>query len=98
MNCIEQALRDYPETRDSDRKLMIKVWELQLGKPFGEKFRQWFETKAIAAETVTRTRRKFQEQSRYRATKPVENQRYEKFKNTKESIAEAEPNEVQRLF
>jgi hypothetical protein len=96
---IEQALRDYPETRDSDLKLIVKVWELQIKAPIPPRLKAFLYEKAIHPETITRARRKFQEQGKYRAKEEVEEARYEKFKQTRASIVTMEDgSQVARLI
>lgn len=81
---VEQALRDYPETRNSDKKLIIKVWELQMGKPMNQAYIDFFVNQAMFPDTITRVRRKLQESGRYSASKEVDKQRFKKFQQVKE--------------
>ena len=80
---IEKALREYPQTRSDDRKLLLTVWWLQ-DENYSADFARFFQYKAIMPETITRGRRKFQEQGKYPATEQVDQQRFEKFKATRE--------------
>lgn len=87
-NYVERALSTWPATRDSDRKLIIAVWWLQ-DNNYQDNFKEFFLHKAIMPETITRARRKLQEQGLYPASKEIENSRYNKFKDmryTKGSI------------
>jgi hypothetical protein len=75
---VERSLQTWPETRDSDRKLMLAVWYLQ-DNNYRDHFKQFFLHTAITPETITRMRRKLQEQGKYPASKAIEDQRYKKF-------------------
>lgn len=75
---VEQALQNYPETRDSDKKLMLRVWTMQ--DPFYDShFEEFFLHKGFNPETIRRMRQKLQEQGKYPASKKVNEKRYEKF-------------------
>lgn len=84
-NPIQHALKYFPETRDSDRALILKVWELQ-GIEIAPKFRAAFMDKALSPETIRRTRQKYQELGKYKASDEVNEARYQKFKQTKAEI------------
>lgn len=75
---VERILRDYPATRDSDRKLILSVWWFQ-DNNFDKDFKRFFQEKAVMPETITRARRKIQERGLYQASKQVEQQRYQKY-------------------
>lgn len=75
---VEEALTDYPQTRSDDRKLILAVWWLQDNR-FDDDFRDFFKTRAVMPETITRCRRKIQESGRLLATEEVEAQRYTNF-------------------
>lgn len=81
---VEKALKTWPETRDSDRKLIISVWWLQ-DNNYQENFKDFFLHKAIMPESITRCRRKMQEQGLYLASKKAEESRYNKFKDMRYS-------------
>lgn len=76
---IEQCLKDEPETRSNDRLLIVKVWERQLGRKLHPALVNFILNEAVMPETITRARRKFQEDGQYLATKEVEEQRYQQF-------------------
>jgi hypothetical protein len=82
---VETALRDYPETRNSDRALLIKVWELQVGKPMSESFKRFLTHDAIYPDTITRTRRKLQQHGSYQPTEQVRRYREQKFRDVRQS-------------
>lgn len=77
---VEKALSDYPQTRSDDRKLIMTVWWLQ-NSDYDKDFRNFFQHKAIMPETITRARRKIQESGKYLATKAVEEERFNKFRD-----------------
>lgn len=79
MNLIEKALQEWPETRNSDKKLILAVWYLQ-DPDYESNFRHFFQNKAISPETIRRTRQKLQQDGKYRADEEVEEQRYSLFK------------------
>ncbi len=81
---VERALKSWPATRDSDRKLMLAVWWLQ-DNDYDQHFKEFFKEKAIMPESITRCRRKLQEQGKYRASKEVEEDRYNKFEQVRET-------------
>lgn len=81
---VEKALQQWPETRNSDRKLILAVWYLQ-DPDYEDNFRHFFQNKAISPETIRRTRQKFQMDGKYRATEEIEEQRYKLFEKAKES-------------
>jgi len=70
---VEMCLRDYPETRDSDRKLLVKVWE-HCGLYLSEAQRHKFFGIA-SPESIRRTRQKIQESGKYPASDRVKHVR-----------------------
>ena len=81
---VERALQTWPATRDSDRKLILAVWWLQ-DNNYENDFRIFFTNKAIMPESITRCRRKLQEQGLYPASKEVVENRFNKFKEMRYS-------------
>jgi hypothetical protein len=76
-NQVEQILRDEPKTRDSDKLLLLKVWEeygLYLSEAQKDKFLH-----APSSETVRRVRQKIQEQGKYPANHLIS--RHRRFKS-----------------
>ena len=92
---VERALKSWPETRDSDRKLILAVWWLQ-DNDYESHFRSFFSHKAIMPETITRCRRKLQEQGQYKASSKVEEGRYNRFKAVREVAPRT--TEVERIM
>lgn len=89
---VERALRDYPETRSSDRKLMMIVWWYQ-NSEYTADFKHFFQYQALMPESITRARRKLQERGKYLPTKEVEEQRYQQFVDAKYSAGQSIINE-----
>jgi hypothetical protein len=79
---VEKALKTYPITRSSDRHLIAAVWYLQDSK-WNDYGKEFLLKEAIMPESITRHRRKLQEQGLYRATERVEEERYSKFKEVR---------------
>jgi hypothetical protein len=94
---VERALTAWPETRDSDRKLILAVWWLQ-DNDYEQHFRSFFLNKAIMPDTITRCRRKLQEQGKYPASKEVENARFNKFKAVREAAPVREIDYIMSVF
>jgi hypothetical protein len=83
-NLVEKALQTWPATRDSDRKLILAVWWLQ-DNNYENDFKRFFSNKAIMPESITRCRRKLQEQGLYQASDSVAESRFNKFKEMRYS-------------
>jgi hypothetical protein len=81
---VEKALQTWPATRDSDRKLILAVWWLQ-DNNYENDFKRFFSSKAIMPESITRCRRKLQEQGLYQASEAVIESRFNKFKEMRYS-------------
>ena len=60
---VKHCLKECPETRSSDRKLMLRVWELQGFRLSSKK--QAFFLKVAAPETIRRIRQKLNEIGQY---------------------------------
>ena len=72
-NTIEHVLTNYPEARDSDRYLILKVWEaygLYLSESQKDKFMG-----CPSTESIRRTRQKLQERGKYKASERVSRHR-----------------------
>jgi len=71
---VESILSRDPETRNSDKKLILAVWDymgLNLSDTQKAKFMDM-----PPAETIRRLRQKLQERGRYRASDSVRHERY----------------------
>lgn len=98
---VEQILRDYPQTRSSDKELMIYFFHfsgLVLTPEQREKFRNLPST-----ESVRRVRQKIQEGGKYPATEKVKEERAFKSLQMQQIAPKATPEYIeetieQRLF
>lgn len=72
----EWLLKNVPELRDSDKKLLMTYWEKE-GLLLTEAQKQIFLDKCTTAESITRARRALKEE--YPSSKKVDEQRYQKF-------------------
>src|ERR1035437_9898163 len=73
---VKEILKEYPETRDSDKLLILKVWESE-GLFLSDDQRETF-LKLTSSETIRRTRQKLQEQGYYKSTQRVKDIRMKK--------------------
>ena len=71
---IREVLRIYPETRNDDRELILKVWEVE-GLELTPIQKQFF-LKVMPAETIRRTRQKIQESGELKADDSVAHNRH----------------------
>lgn len=64
---VESILRDFPNTRDSDKALTLKYWETVEEMPTDsmESFKNWFVKSGTSLESITRARRLIQEEGKY---------------------------------
>jgi hypothetical protein len=75
---IKAILLNYPETRDSDKRLMLKVWEAQ-GGGFSERQIDFLTHKAMSPDTISRIRRRLRQTGVVSGTEDIENERFYKF-------------------
>lgn len=62
---VEDILKCYPETRNDDRLLTIKFWELMQGVKFEENFRDMYLSgSVVSSDIITRMRRRIQNSRR----------------------------------
>jgi hypothetical protein len=80
---VERALKELPITRGSDRHLIVAVWHYQ-DPQWRLDPAKWILGKAIMPETITRHRRKLQEQGLYLPDEKVTEARYSKFKEMRQ--------------
>lgn len=73
---VEKLLRDNPSLRDSDKRLLLEVWEMQ-GLFFSETQKTRFMEFCSTPETITRARR--DAVKKYPASHEVTEERYKKF-------------------
>jgi len=94
---VERALTAWPDTRNSDKKLILAVWWLQ-DNDYESHFRRFFKDKAIMPDTITRCRRKLQENGKYLASETVSDRRFEKFNAVREAAPSPEAKYIMSLF
>lgn len=75
---VERALKEIPITRSSDRHLIVAVWHYQ-NPQWRLDPAKWVLKGAMMPESITRHRRKFQEEGLYPASEKVEGRRYKKY-------------------
>jgi hypothetical protein len=73
---VERLLQEYPQLRDSDRKLLVAFWHTQ-GLVLTPEQRQVFYDKCTPAEAITRARRKLK--ADYPESDAVREARYTKY-------------------
>lgn len=96
---IEKILRDSPEARNSDKVLIMKLWEHQ-GWQLTESQKGWYYDKLIPAETIRRNRQKLQEAGRFLSDKQVAKARKKLAEQTRQEVAQdnaRQRTEVQNL-
>jgi hypothetical protein len=91
------TLARFTATRSSDVELIIAVWQAQ-GLNLTETQKEMLRSVCMHPETMTRIRRKLQEQGKYRATKEVEQARYDKFQNVKGNVGVANAEQTEQLL
>jgi len=67
-NLIKYCFAYWPETKSSDRLLFLKVWDMQ-GLKLSDEQRKLFLHTVLSPETISRRRRKIQEEARERLDK-----------------------------
>ena len=71
---VEKILIDNPICRDSDMKLTVGVWKIE-GLKLSEEQEKFIQVHCSPPESITRVRRKFQEQGKYQASPEVQQAR-----------------------
>lgn len=89
---IENILKASRQARNSDTELLI-IYMQKSGMELTERQQAKFRT-LPSFETLTRIRRKLQEQGKYPADKEVEELRYAKYTKTKQAINNEDPETV----
>ena len=93
---VENILHMFPETRSSDKELMLRIWEgqgLYLSPAQQEKF-----MKATSPETITRVRRKIQQEGKYPATDKVKESRKWKSMRAEQVAPKATPDWLEGIL
>ena len=83
-NLVRSVLRDNKQTRNSDRLLMLKVWETQ-GLHLTDEQKHTF-MKCASSESIRRVRQKIQEAGIYQSYEPVKQARLFEQDKVRESI------------
>lgn len=84
INKVENLLRSQPKLRNSDKELLLAVWE-QEGFILSEYQKEVFIERCTTAESITRARRHLR--AKYPASDKVEDQRFNKYKAYKNDKA-----------
>lgn len=80
---VEVLLRDFPQSRNCDKQLVLKYWENYDNIPMGDinSFKNGFLKSSTSMESITRARRLLQEEGKYLPTdKTVLGRRRKKIK------------------
>lgn len=85
---VERALKELPVTRSSDRHLIVAVWHYQ-NPQWRLDPAKWVLKGAMMPESITRHRRKLQEQGLYLPEEKITEARYEKFQQVRQGNMEA---------
>lgn len=94
-NTIEHVLTNYPEARDSDRYLILKVWEaygLYLSEDQKDRF-----IACPSTESIRRTRQRLQERGKYKASDRVSRHRRIKSYVMQQNAPKASPERLGEL-
>ena len=93
---VEQTLTNKPGSRDSDKVLLMDVWD-KLGFGLSETQRRRF-MDMPSAETITRIRRKLQEQGKYPAANNIKKTRELKSMVIQQNMPKASVNTAERVL
>lgn len=74
LDLVEKVVVKYPKTKSNDKLLCLAVWESQ-GWKLTEAQRDYFISHCISAETITRNRRKLEEEKDWLFPPEIKNQR-----------------------
>lgn len=81
---VQNILENLPDTKDSDKKLLLAYWEQQ-GLCLNQSQRERFMTHCTVAESITRARRNLR--PLYPASEQVESERFNKYVDYKQNGA-----------
>lgn len=93
---VKRVLRDNPGTRNSDRELLLVVWE-EMGFYLSENQRAKFKD-LPSTETIRRIRQKLQEGGEFVATNKVAQVRRFKSYEVQQNVPEAKPERLEHLI
>ena len=80
---VEEMLKDFPETRSSDKQLFLHIWRKEGLKLELDQI-NWFLTKCSSPESCRRTRQKFQHEGKYLPSEKVQKARKVKAEEMRE--------------
>lgn len=89
---VESILKHDKGSRNSDKRLLI-IFLQKAGMELTDKQIELFK-KMPSTETIRRTRQQLQEQGKYPADEAVDQERYEKFKQVRQEINIADPEQL----
>lgn len=92
---VKRLLEQYPNTRGSDKELIIGVLQAR-GANLDEHQRQLL--RGISFESITRARRKYQEEGLYLPSEAIQRTRKFKSMSVQQSIPSTKPDSVQELI
>ena len=94
---VEYVLLNYRSARDSDIDLIIRVWQ-QEGLKLTYQQTELLKDKCSKPETIRRLRQKLQEQGEYKASEKVDEARFTKSVETRQSIGVTSPKETEEVL
>lgn len=83
---VYTIMSDYPETRDSDRRLLLRYWSVIDNLQFDFTFPEQFATTGTSAESITRARRLIQKEGHFKASVEVAEMREENRKGMSDYV------------
>ncbi len=93
---VEKILRDYPQTRSSDKLLLLYVWH-NMGLILTEKQMEKF-MDMPSTETIRRIRQKIQENGQYLATDRIRRERHIKSLEVQQNEPTAQPKRLEQVL
>lgn len=90
-NTVEAEMAMNAENRNSDRKLILNVWEKQLGRKFPQEIREFIINDSMSTSSIIRCRAKIQSEGRYPASKEIQDFRFQNFVDAKYTAGQALP-------
>ena len=81
---VRYIMAHFPETRSNDKLLMLRYWELADGIRIPRTFWRDFMKKATPPETITRVRRRIQQEGDYQPREEVKRIRQARSKKFRE--------------
>ena len=81
---VRYIMAHFPETRSNDKLLMLFYWEMVDKIPMSREFKQAFLKRATTPETITRVRRRIQQEGDYQPREEVKRIRQARSKKFRE--------------